>query len=299
MGSGAINLFRKGSGRTVVVLSRAGGAGAWNPYLDRLSEHFDVIAPPPHGIRAVRRAARDRLGIATVPHYVDLLAKLDVDRFDLVGASSAAGWPRSSPSSVPERIEHVSWPLPGLHVPDAPPADLFTMSPPEIVRALFYGSAIADAALSVPPTPEAAEQAARDGKAFERFARDPLLHDPELPGRLPRITTPTLRAGRGGGWSSRGHTAMPTRPRSRGRSWRVAAECGHALLLPGASGLRRRPGDRLPSAAPPAEDRRPHDSRPRGGNRAVDPGPAVRPGQLAFGTRFMYSHSCAGARPAR
>ena len=42
---GASSLFRQGAGAPVLVLHAAGGAGMWNPYLERLSEHFDVIAP--------------------------------------------------------------------------------------------------------------------------------------------------------------------------------------------------------------------------------------------------------------
>jgi pimeloyl-ACP methyl ester carboxylesterase len=230
MGSGAVNLFRKGSGRTVLVLHAAGGAGAWNPYLEQLSEHFDVIAPDHPGF-----GLSDELPeVESVPqlasHYVAVLEELGVDRFDLVGASFG-GWVAAElASSVPERIEHLVLMAPaGLHVPDAPPADLFTMSPEEIVRALFYDGAVADAALSVPPSPEAAEQAARDAKAFERFARDPFLHDPELPGRLPRITAPTLvLAAEVDSIIPRAHSEAYTAT-IEGAVLRVAPECGHAL----------------------------------------------------------------------
>ncbi|MCH6166037.1 alpha/beta fold hydrolase [Pseudonocardia alaniniphila] len=230
MGSGAINLFRKGSGRTVVVLHAAGGAGAWNPYLERLSEHFDVIAPDHPGFGLSDELPEIGSVPQLVPHYVDLLEKLDVDRFDLVGASFG-GWVAAELAcSVPERIEHLVLMAPaGLHVPDAPPADLFTMSPPEIVRALFYDSAIADAALSVPPPPEAAQQAARDAKAFDRFARDPFLHNPELPGRLPRITASTLvLAAEVDSIIPRAHSDAYAAAIA-GAELRVAAECGHAL----------------------------------------------------------------------
>jgi pimeloyl-ACP methyl ester carboxylesterase len=93
MGSGEVNLFRRGSGRPVVVLHAAGGAGAWNPYLQRLSEHFDVLAPDHPGF-----GRSDQLPeIETVPqlaqHYVRLLDALGLERIDLVGASFG-GWNR-------------------------------------------------------------------------------------------------------------------------------------------------------------------------------------------------------------
>jgi pimeloyl-ACP methyl ester carboxylesterase len=193
MGSGAVNVFRKGSGRTVLVLHAAGGAGAWNPYLEQLSEHFDVIAPDHPGFGLSDELPEIGSVPQLVPHYVALLERLGVDRFALVGASFGGWIAAELASSVPERVEHLVLMAPaGLHVPDAPPADLFTMTPEQTVRALFFDSAVADAALSVPPSPEAAAQSARDAKAFERFAREPFLHDPELPARLPRITAPTL-----------------------------------------------------------------------------------------------------------
>jgi pimeloyl-ACP methyl ester carboxylesterase len=195
IGSGHVNLFRQGQGRPVVVLHAAGGAGAWNPYLERLSEHFDVIAPdhPGFGLsdELPEVATMDQL----VEHYIALLDQLGLDRFDLVGASFGGWLAAELASTVPDRIEHLVLQAPGgLHIPDAPPANLLAMSPEQIVRALFFDSAIADAALAVPPTPEAAAQAGRDGAAFARFATggEVFLHNPELPARLSKITASTL-----------------------------------------------------------------------------------------------------------
>jgi len=230
MGSGAVNLFRKGSGPTVLVLHAAGGAGAWNPYLDRLSGHFDVIAPDHPGFGLSDELPEISSVPQLVPHYVDLLERLGVERFALVGASFG-GWVAAElASDVPQRVEQLVLMAPaGLHVPEAPPADLFTMTPEQIVRALFYDSAAADAALSVPPSPEAAAQAARDAKAFERFARRPFLHDPELPERLSRITAPTLvLAAEVDSIIPRAHSEAYATAIA-GARLRVVPQCGHAL----------------------------------------------------------------------
>jgi pimeloyl-ACP methyl ester carboxylesterase len=193
MGSGEINLFRCGSGRPVLVLHAAGGAGAWNPYLELLSEHFDVLAPDHPGFGGSDELPEIRTVPQLAQHYVRLLDALGLDRVDVVGASFG-GWVAAElAAAVPGRVERLVLMAPaGLHVPDAPPADLFTMAPEAIVRALFFDQAVADAALAVPPTPEAARQAARDAAAFERFARHPFLHDPQLPARLPAITARAL-----------------------------------------------------------------------------------------------------------
>jgi pimeloyl-ACP methyl ester carboxylesterase len=165
----------------------------WNPYLERLSEHFDVIAPDHPGFGS--SPALDGVdSIATlVEHYLSLLDSLGLDRVHLVGASLGGWLAAEIASTAPERIDRlVLMAPPGILIPEAPPADLFTMRPDEIVRALFLDPAKADAMLAAPLPPEAAAQAERDAASFARYASDPFLHNPELPGRLSRITAPTL-----------------------------------------------------------------------------------------------------------
>jgi pimeloyl-ACP methyl ester carboxylesterase len=193
MGSGEISLFRHGSGRPVLFLHAAGGAGNWEPFHERMAESVDLIAPDHPGF-----GRSDELPeVATIAdltaHYVALLDKLGIDRLDVVGASFG-GWVAAElVSTIPDRVEHLVLMAPaGLDVPGAPPADLFAMAPPELVRALFYDDATVDAALSAAPTPEQIAQTEKDMAAFARFAREPYLHDPELPARLPRISCPTL-----------------------------------------------------------------------------------------------------------
>jgi pimeloyl-ACP methyl ester carboxylesterase len=232
LGSGEINLFRQGAGRPVVVLHAAGGAGAWNPYLEQLSEHFDVIAPDHPGFGLSDELPEVASMAELVEHYVALLDVLGLDRIDLVGASFGGWLAAELASSVPDRVERLVLMAPaGLHVADAPPADLLTMNPEHLVRALFFDSAVADAALSVPPTPEAAAQGARDGAAFARFATagEFFLHNPELPGRLPAITAPTLVL------AAEEDKIVP-RPHSEayaaaipGAQFRVVPRVGHAL----------------------------------------------------------------------
>ncbi|GAB3347306.1 alpha/beta fold hydrolase [Modestobacter lapidis] len=194
-GSGEINLFRQGTGRPVVVLHAAGGAGAWNPYLEQLSQHFDVIAPDHPGFGLSDELPEVATMELLVQHYVALFDTLGLDRFDLVG-SSFGGWIAAEiASTVPDRIDRLILMAPaGLHLPDAPTANILTMTPPELFGALFHDQALTEAVLSVPPTPEAAAQGARDMAAVERFAASGpvFLHNPELPARLKAISAPTL-----------------------------------------------------------------------------------------------------------
>jgi pimeloyl-ACP methyl ester carboxylesterase len=195
MGSGEINLFRQGTGRPVVVLHAAGGAGAWNPYLEQLSQLFDVIAPDHPGFGLSDELAEVATMDHLVEHYVELFDTLGLERFDLVGASFGGWIAAEIASTVPERIERLVLMAPaGLHLPEAPVADLRTMTPQQLFPALFWDQAIPDAILSAPPAPEIAAQGERDGTAFARFAAagPVLLHNPELPARLAAITVPTL-----------------------------------------------------------------------------------------------------------
>jgi pimeloyl-ACP methyl ester carboxylesterase len=232
LGSGEVNLFRQGTGRTVVVLHAAGGAGAWNPYLEQLSQHFDVIAPDHPGFGLSDELPEVATMDDLVQHYVALFDLLGLDRFDLVGASFGGWLAAEIASTVPERIERLVLMAPGgLHLPETPVADLPTMSQEELIRALFWNDAIVEAALSAPPSPEAAAQGARDGAAFGRFAAagPVLLHNPELAPRLEHISAPTLVI------TAEVDNIVP-RPHSEafatqiaGAELRVLPEIGHAL----------------------------------------------------------------------
>jgi len=193
MGTGEISLFRRGPGGPVLFLHAAGGAGEWSPFHGRLSRHFDLVAPDHPGFGLSDELHEVATMADLTAHYVALLDKLGIDRLDVVGASFG-GWVAAElVSTIPDRVDHLVLMAPaGLDVPEAPPANLFEMAPPDLVRALFYDDATVRAALFAPRTPEQIAQTEKDKKAFGRFARDPYLHNPDLPARLPRITCPAL-----------------------------------------------------------------------------------------------------------
>jgi pimeloyl-ACP methyl ester carboxylesterase len=105
-------------------------------------------------------------------------------------------------------------------------ANLGAMTPEQVVRTLYLDQAKADAVLAVPPTPEAAAQAERDGAAAGMYFSAPF---PDLLPRLPRITAPTLVI------TAEIDNVVP-RPNSEayaaaipGAELRVLTDCGHAL----------------------------------------------------------------------
>jgi pimeloyl-ACP methyl ester carboxylesterase len=223
-------MLRRGEGKPVLVLHAAGGAGAWSPYLERLSERFDVLAPdhPGFGLSPVL-AEVDSMS-TLVEHYLSLLDGLGLDTVSVVGASFGGWLAAEIASTAPDRVDRLVLMSPaGLLIADAPPADLASMTPEQVVRTLYRDEAHAEAILGVPPTPEAAAQAEGDAAAVARYASDPLLHNPDLPDRLSRITAPTLII------TPDVDLVIP-RPHSEayaaaieGAELRVLTECGHAL----------------------------------------------------------------------
>jgi pimeloyl-ACP methyl ester carboxylesterase len=190
---GTVSMFRQGTGDPVLVLHAAGGAGLWNPYLERLSEHFDVIAPDHPGFGLSPELEGVDSIASLVEHYISLLDTLKLERVSVVGASLGGWLAAEIASTEPTRVDRlVLMAPPGILIPETPPADLFTMKPDEIVRALFLDPAKAEAMLATPLPPEAAAQAERDAASFAQYASEPFLHNPDLPARLPRINAPTL-----------------------------------------------------------------------------------------------------------
>jgi pimeloyl-ACP methyl ester carboxylesterase len=187
---GEASMFRQGTGDPVLWLHAGGGAGAWDPFLERLSQHFDVIAPDHPGFgKSPLLDGVDSMP-ALVEHYVSLLDGLGLARMHVVGASFGGWLAAELATASPERVDRLVLMSPaGLNLPDAPPAPLGAMTPEEVVRALYFDQATADAILAVPPTPEAAAQAQSDGAAIGMYFSAPY---PDLAPRLPKITAPTL-----------------------------------------------------------------------------------------------------------
>jgi len=193
MGTGEISLFRRGPGGPVLFLHAAGGAGEWSPFHGRLSRHFDLVAPDHPGFGLSDELHEVATMADLTAHYVALLDKLGIDRLDVVGASFG-GWVAAElVSTIPDRVDHLVLMAPaGLDVPEAPPANLFEMAPPDLVRALFYDDATSGRRCSRPAPQNRSRRPRRTRRHLAAFARDPYLHNPDLPARLPRITCPAL-----------------------------------------------------------------------------------------------------------
>jgi pimeloyl-ACP methyl ester carboxylesterase len=190
VGGGEIQLHRGGEGPPLLFLHAAGGGG-WFPLHEHLSRRFEVWAPDHPGFSA-SDVLEDVEGVDDlVYHYLDLL-----DRFELeapvVFGHSLGGWVAAELAvHSPERVSRLVLASPvGLRIPDQMPADLFLMTPEELVEALCVDPAAAP--FPEEPTVDDILQVYKDMSAFARYAWAPFVNNPKLERRLHRITAPTL-----------------------------------------------------------------------------------------------------------
>lgn len=196
-GRASIELREEGHGPPLVYLHDVFGLDGWPGFLHRLAARFTVAAPllPGWGGSTGVAEIDDIRDLALA--YLDVFDALGLQRAHLVGhglggmlAAEIAAMDRSYVG----RLVLVA-PF-GLWLDDAQPADIFTMTPSELARALYHdpSSAAAQRALARPPTTEAAGEAIlRRHQSLGTAAKFLWpLPDQGTARRLHRITAPTL-----------------------------------------------------------------------------------------------------------
>jgi pimeloyl-ACP methyl ester carboxylesterase len=188
-----IRLMRGGQGAPLLFLHGAGGAGSWLPFMDRLSQNFDVIVPEHPGFGA--SDTPDWLDtIADLANfYLEFLDRLDLEGVHLVG-SSLGGW-IAAELAVRNASRLASLTLvgaAGIHVPGVPQVDTFLSNDEQRVRDLFYDQALADKVIALASTPEAEDVNLKNRTTTARLVWQPRSHDPHLRKWLHRIRVPTL-----------------------------------------------------------------------------------------------------------
>jgi pimeloyl-ACP methyl ester carboxylesterase len=186
-----VNLRRGGNGEPLVFLHGASGAPAIMPFMEKLAARFDVLVPehPGYGLS-------DEPGWLDNIHdvayfYLDFLRALELGNVTLVG-SSMGGWIAMEMAvRDTSRIKSLVLASPaGVAAPGVQPADIFLLSPEDLVRNLFFDQRLAEARLAEPVTPESIDIALKNRHTTARLAWEPRLHDPCLPKWLHRIGVP-------------------------------------------------------------------------------------------------------------
>lgn len=202
---GKIQLFRGGSGAPVVYLHSAGGETQLAA-LELLADDFDVIAPvfPGYG---ESEGIDDIDGMEdAVFHLLDLWELLELDAPAVVGLSLGGWMALELATRYPEKVGKLVLVNPvGLHLDEAPIAEMFGRPPNELAEMLFVDQshpvaqmmhAMAefqgDVGKQVDIPLEVVLPVWKSLGATAKLAWDPYLHNPKLRSRLRRITAPAL-----------------------------------------------------------------------------------------------------------
>ena len=135
-----IRVLRGGSGAPLIFLHGASGHVGWLPFLERLSQRFDVIAPEHPGFGASDDPPWLDRPSDLAYFYLDLIAALKLDRVHLMG-TSLGGW-IAAELAVRNTSRLASLTLVcavGILANDgAPMDDMFRMSAEENARRFYF-----------------------------------------------------------------------------------------------------------------------------------------------------------------
>lgn len=198
---GTVEVRSGGTGPPLVYLHSAVGEGDGLSLLDLLAGDFAVVAPMFPGFGASQGIERvDDMEDAAF-HLLDLWDRLGL-RDPVVVGLSLGGWMAAELATrYPERVGRLVLVNPvGLYLPGAEIGDIFGRRPWELAADLFADPEfpMAQMARAMQHVPAGQLDFAlvrpllQHQAATARLGWDPYLHNPKLPGRLHRVTAPTL-----------------------------------------------------------------------------------------------------------
>jgi pimeloyl-ACP methyl ester carboxylesterase len=182
------HLRRAGKGEPLLFLHGASGAPVIMPFMEKLAQRFDVLVPQHPGWgRSDEPVWLENIHDLAY-FYLDFLKQLDLRNVTVVG-SSMGGW-IAMEMAVRDTARMKSLVLvspAGVAAPGVQPADIFLMTPEELIRNLFVDEKLVQARLSAPVD---VDESLKNRHATARLAWEPRLHDPFLPKWLHRIDVP-------------------------------------------------------------------------------------------------------------
>ena len=192
-----VSLRRGGIGEPLVYLHGAGGQSEWEPFLEMLSQDFDVIVPNGPGWPGSDGLEHLDDVIDMALFYQDLFDALALSSVNLVGASLGGMFAAEIAALGSSYVKKLVLCEPaGLWLDAHQPLDFFVAPPDELQRALFYDVEAA-AARRTGPNPEDKEAMMRANldrqmamAATSKFVWP--IPDKGLKRRIHRIKAPTL-----------------------------------------------------------------------------------------------------------
>lgn len=188
-------LLSGGQGPPLLYLHSAAGETEWTRWHAALAEQFTVYAPahPGFALSEGLDAIDDIHDMAW--HTIDLLAAVGLDKAPVVGFSLGAWLAVEMAILRPALVQRlVLIDAAGLHLDEAPIAELFLDDLDRLRRLIFHNADHPSTAEIFPTSPSDPRLLLwlRAREATARVAWNPYLHDPKLPQHLHRIACPTL-----------------------------------------------------------------------------------------------------------
>jgi pimeloyl-ACP methyl ester carboxylesterase len=189
---GDMLLRRAGSGPTVLFLHGAGGVPGWLPFFDKLSDRFDLLVPdhPSFG-KSPTPEWLDEIGDLAY-FYLDLIDELKLRDVHVVGHSLGGWLALEIAVRSQQRMKSLSLIASvGVRIKGNPVANLFIMTPEQLMNSLYADPKLAAAELARVPTPEEIDRMVTNRTAAARLAWHPRFFNPKLAKWLHRVTVPT------------------------------------------------------------------------------------------------------------
>lgn len=189
---GDLLLRRGGKGPTLLFLHGAGGAAGSEVFFDKLAERFDLLAPdhPGFGRSPLPPWLDDISDLAYF--YLDLIEALDLKDIHVVG-HSMGGW-LALEIAIRSQVRMKSLTLlasVGVRLKGHPVANVFIMTPEQLMNTLFADPKIAAAELARVPTPEQLDEIVKNRTTAARLGWHPRFFNPKLAQWLHRVKVPT------------------------------------------------------------------------------------------------------------
>jgi len=189
---GDLLLRRAGKGPTLLFLHGAGGVPGWLPFFDKLSDRFDLLVPdhPSFG-KSPKPEWLDE--IADLAYfYLDVIDELKLKDVHVVGHSMGGWLALEMAIRSQQRMKSLTLLASvGIRIKGNPVANLFIMTPEQLMNALYADKKIAAAELARTPTPEEIDRIVINRTSAARLAWSPRFFNPKLRKWLRRIDVPT------------------------------------------------------------------------------------------------------------